>query len=243
MKITNITTTRIQAPLKTPFVTALRRVEVLEDVVVMVETNSGAVGYGEGASTPIITGDTLGSIEGAISYLAPSLIGRDIEEFEEMLHIIATQIRHNTTAKSALEMALYDLKAKSQKLPLYQLLGGTSDSDQRVLTTDITISLGSVDQMLKESLHAISKGYKSLKIKLGTTPQEDIARIKAIAEVVDNPLLLRLDANQAWSAKQSVEILQAVEKEGIRAECIEHALKRHCLLMRVSLVLTMLVAF
>jgi len=115
MKIINIRTQTLKAPLKNPFITSLRRVDALEDLVVIVECDDGSVGYGEGAPTPVITGETMGSMIAAIEYIKPFIIGFEIENFNLILNNIHTKILKNTTAKSALEIALYDLKAKAAK--------------------------------------------------------------------------------------------------------------------------------
>ncbi len=62
MKITDITFGMLRVPLKTPFKTALRTVDTVEDIVVIVKTDTGHVGYGEAPATAVITGDTHGSI-------------------------------------------------------------------------------------------------------------------------------------------------------------------------------------
>ena len=217
MKITSIKTTLLKAPLKTPFVTALRRVEALEDVVVVIECNDGSVGYGEGAPTPQITGETISSMIAAIEFITPHLIGKEIEDLDDLIAVIHQTMVKNTTAKSALEIALYDLKAQSMKQPLYKMLGGTKTR----FKTDITISMGSIEKMIEESLHAVSLGYETLKIKIGSNPKEDAARIKAIHNALDKHITLRLDANQGWSAKESVTLLHDLESQEIIAEFIE----------------------
>ena len=217
MKITSIHTQRLQAPLKTPFVTALRRVDTLEDVVVVIECDNGYKGYGEGAPTPQITGETIGSIEAAVAFITPHLIGREIEDFDSLLHTVHHTMVKNTTAKSALEIALYDLKAQLQKLPLYRMLGGT----QTTFTTDITISMAETEKMVADALHAVSLGYDTLKVKIGSNPDEDADRVRAIHGALPQHIVLRLDANQGWSAKETVALLEQLEHDGIVAECIE----------------------
>ena len=221
MKISNIRTNTLKAPLKNPFITSLRHVDTLEDLVVIIECDDGSVGYGEGAPTPVITGETMGSMIATIEYIKPHIIGKEIENFDSILDLIHSLILKNTTAKSALEIALYDLKAKSLKQPLYQMLGGT----QTHFKTDITISMGEIDKMIADSLDAVSLGYETLKIKIGDDPQKDIERVKAIYSVLDKHIKLRLDANQGWTAKESVSLLHALEKENIIAEFIEQPVR------------------
>ena len=217
MKITDIRTQTLKAPLKNPFITSLRRVDALEDLVVIIECNDGTVGYGEGAPTPVITGETMGSMVACIEYLKPHIIGKEIEDFDTILGLIHKLILKNTTAKSALEIALYDLKAKSMQLPLYRMLGGS----QTKFSTDITISMGEIDKMITDCHTAVALGYDTLKIKIGDNPQKDVERVIAIHDALDKNIKLRLDANQGWTAQESVELLHALEKQDIIAEFIE----------------------
>ena len=217
MKITNIQTKTLKAPLKNPFITSLRRVDVLEDLVVIIECDDGSVGYGEGAPTPVITGETIGSMVATIEYIKLHIIGRDIEDFDTILELVHKLIVKNTTAKSALEIALYDLKAKSEKLPLYRMLGGT----QTKFNTDITISMGEIVKMIADCQNAVALGYDTLKIKIGDNPQKDVERIVAIHKSLDENIKLRLDANQGWTAQESVTLLHALERQDIIAEFIE----------------------
>jgi len=183
----------------------------------MIECDDGSVGYGEGASTPVITGETIGSMNATIAYLKPHLVGREIEDFEVLIMLIDTLIVKNTTAKSALEIALYDLKAKALKLPLYRMLGGTKTT----FRTDITISMGTIDSMILECQNAVNLGYDTLKIKIGENPNKDVERVVAIHQSLDKSIKLRLDANQGWTAKESVALLHNLERQNIMAEFIE----------------------
>lgn len=221
MKIIDIQTQILKAPLKTPFKTALRTVTHLEDLVITVHTDNGSIGYGEGAATAVITGETLASMQGAIDVIKVRLLNREIEEFNALLLSIEQSMIHNTTIKAALEMALYDLRAQSLNLPLYQLLGG---SQKTTFETDITISLNDIDTMLHDCQNAKERGYTILKIKVGEHINRDYERIKAIAHSFPE-MTLRIDANQAWSAKESVTLLQKLEKQAIITELIEQPVK------------------
>ena len=75
--------------------------------------------------------------------------------------------------------------------------------------------------MISDSQHAVSLGYDTLKIKIGDNPQKDVERIIAIHEALDSSIRLRLDANQGWTAEESVTLLHALERKGIIAEFIE----------------------
>ena len=78
MKITEVKLGKISVPLRVPFKTALRSVSSVEDIVVEVHTDTGAVGYGEAPPTGAITGDTTGAILGALQdHIIKTVVGRD----------------------------------------------------------------------------------------------------------------------------------------------------------------------
>lgn len=222
MKITEIRFGMIHVPLKTPFKTALRTVDTVEDIVVSVYTDTGHVGYGEAAATAVITGDTHGSIIEAIRrYIAPRLVGQEIADLNRITQLIQTALEKNTSAKAAVEIAIYDLWGQLYGAPLYQMLGGGDP----VITTDITISVDYIDKMVSDSLSAVDRGFESLKIKVGKDIGVDIERVKAIYAAVEGRALLRLDANQGWTAKQAVFAIQQLEDAGVRLELVEQPVK------------------
>ena len=224
MKITAIELGMLRVPLKTPFKTALRTVETVEDVVVLIRTDTGHTGYGEAPATAVITGDTHGSIIEAIRhFIAPRLIGQDVVNLNHLCTLVQTAMERNTSAKAAVEIALYDLWAQLHGAPLYQMLGGGDP----VITTDITISVDYIDKMVADSLSAIERGFESLKIKVGKDIGLDIERTKAIHAAVEGRALLRLDANQGWTAKQAVYALQTLEDAGVKLELVEQPVKAH----------------
>ena len=110
MKITQVRLGRLSVPLRVPFKTALRRVDQVNDIVVELHTDTGAVGYGEAPPTGPITGDTAGGIVGAIQELiAPVILNQEVDEFETLTAKVQKAGVHNTSAKAAVDMALWDL--------------------------------------------------------------------------------------------------------------------------------------
>ncbi|MGB7453524.1 MAG: dipeptide epimerase [Lysobacterales bacterium] len=222
MKIRSIRLGMLSVPLKTPFKTAIRTVKEIEDVVVIIETDTGEKGYGSAPATAVITGDTHGSIIEAISkVISPVLIGRDIAGLNILTNIIQNSIVRNFSAKAALEIAVYDLYGQLYNAPLYKLLGG-GDS---VLSTDITISVDYIDKMVEDTRAAIDLGFETLKIKVGKDPALDIERIKAIYAAVNERALIRLDANQGWTPKQTVSVMRTLENSGVQLELLEQPVR------------------
>lgn len=224
MKITDIRLGMLRVPLKTPFKTALRTVNTIEDIVVMIETDTGHVGYGAAPATAVITGDIHGSIIEAIrTVIKPKLIGQDIADLNHIVRLIQNCIMKNFSAKAAVEIAVYDLFAQMFKAPLYKVLGGGVPK----ITTDITISVDYIDKMVADSLDAIDRGFETLKVKVGKDIGVDIERVKAIYAAVEGKALIRLDANQGWTAKEAVYALHKLEDAGVRLELVEQPVKAY----------------
>jgi len=224
MKITRVRLGRISVPLCTPFKTALRTVNSVEDVIVEIHTDCGAVGYGEAPPTGAITGDTTGAIIGAIQdHISKTIVGMDVDDFEDVLQKVQKSIVGNTSAKAAVDMALWDLYGQLYKLPVYKLMGGA----RKQIATDITISVNDPEIMVRDSLIALERGYDCLKMKVGINPQMDVARLKAVRQAVGNDITIRIDANQAWTPKQAVKILNAMQEQGLQIELVEQPVAAH----------------
>lgn len=218
MKIINVELGIISVPLKKPFKTSLRTVLKVEDVIVKITTDTGNIGYGEAPPTGIITGDTRGAIIGAIqNHIAKAIIGLNIENLEDIMNKIDKSIVGNTSAKAAVDIAVYDLFGQLYKTPIYKLLGGY----RKEITTDITISVNSPEVMARDSIEAVSLGYKTLKIKVGKDALIDIKRMKAIREAIGYDIDLRIDANQGWKAKEAVRTIRNMEEAGLQIEFVE----------------------
>ncbi|MFC0015506.1 MULTISPECIES: mandelate racemase/muconate lactonizing enzyme family protein [Allobacillus] len=225
MRIQEIETYTVKIPLKKPFKTALRTVIEAESVYVKVTTDNGISGYGEAPPTHVITGDSLHSIDYAINQVyKPLLIGKSIDQLEEVMQILQQAMIRNTSAKAALDMAVYDCFAQQTGLPLYKLLGGYRDE----LETDYTVSVNEPSEMADDAQQYIEDGFNLLKIKVGKDEiAKDIERIKAIREKVGDQPTIRLDANQGWSVKEAIYAIRKMEDLNLNIELVEQPVKYH----------------
>lgn len=222
MIIKSIEIYEISVPLVTPFKTALRTVEAVNDIVVKIISDTGEIGYGEATPTAVITGETKESIKSAIlNYIKPSIVGLEIDNLEIVMEKINSCILKNTSAKAAVDMAIYDLYAKKLNSPLYKILGGYRNE----IITDITISVNEIDKMVQDSIKAVNEGFYILKIKVGKEGEKDIEKIAEIRKAVGQKVILRVDANQGWTSKQAVKIIRALEDKDLNIELIEQPVK------------------
>ncbi len=224
MKITEVKLGKISVPLRVPFKTALRSVNSVEDVIVEIHTDTGEVGYGEAPPTGVITGDTTGAIIGAIQdHIGKSIIGMDVDDFEDVIRKVQACIVKNTSAKAAVDMALWDLYGQLYKIPVYKLMGGARKS----IVTDITISVNSPEEMARDTEDAVRRGYDCLKVKVGANPALDVERLSAVRKAAGSDVCIRIDANQAWQPKEAVRILNEMQERGLQIEFVEQPVPAH----------------
>lgn len=224
MIITGIEISKLAVPLKKPFKTALRIANEIVTNIVVIRTDEGVSGYGEAPPTPVITGDTNGSIRGAIEErYAPLLTGRSVDGLGELLDVVEKGMVKNTSAKAALDIALHDLWGKRWNLPVYRMYGGSAGR----LRTDITISLNEPDEMVRDSLEAVGEGYDALKVKVGNDFRLDMLRLKEIRAAIGSGVLVRVDANQGWTPKEAIRTIRFMEDAGLDVELVEQPVAAH----------------
>ncbi len=224
MKIREIQIGKVSIPLKKPFKTALRQVNSAEDIIIKVIADSGEVGFGNAPPTAVITGDSQDSIIAAIrDTLGPQIVGMEIDNLEGIMATLDAGMRNNSSAKAALDIAVHDLFGQRFGLPLYKLFGGFRTS----METDLTISLNSPEEMVRDAREAVAGGFTALKLKVGNDTTLDFQRVQAIRGAVGRDIRIRLDANQGWSPKEAVRIIRRFESDGLEIEFIEQPVKAH----------------
>ncbi|MBN2896161.1 MAG: dipeptide epimerase [Campylobacterales bacterium] len=191
MKLSVFHLSRRSIALRHPFVTALRRVETVDFVRVILHTSSGRKGIGEAPPTPAITGETMESIEADLQRLGAQMMGLSPHEAQALL-MHDTQIK--SSAKAALDIALCSLIDPcpiSSNVPLRSL---------------ITISLASPEAMRREAGEAMRRGCRHLKIKVGGRDGQDALRIETICRAFPEATVI-IDANQAWTRDEAEHLM------------------------------------
>ncbi|WP_016912433.1 dipeptide epimerase [Mammaliicoccus vitulinus] len=226
MFITDIKYYRYGTPLKKPFKTALRTVEVIESIYVFIETNyDDVIGVGEAVPTYVITGDTKGGIEAAIEEVfKPLLINKHLTV--KLLDEVQEAIVGNTSAKAAIDIALYDLLSQEAELPLYKYIN--HNPGNKTLETCYTVSLNEADEMVEDGLKYVDEGFNHLKIKVGKDNVEtDLSRLKALRSSLPSDVILSADANQAWDEKGARHALKHFDEADLKIESIEQPVGRY----------------
>lgn len=223
MIIEQIKTYRVAVPLIKPFKTALRTVTTAESIFVQITCDNGMIGWGEAPPTVVITGDSLLSIESAIhQVIKPILKNKNLLNYETIFQGLKTALVGNSSAKAAIDMALYDCLSQFCGLPLYQFLGG----HKKELETDFTVSVNGPEEMGDDAVSYIQKGFNVLKVKVGKDDiYKDLDRIKEVRNRVGSEIKIRLDANQGWTAKDAIRAIRKMEESDLQIELVEQPVK------------------
>jgi o-succinylbenzoate synthase len=152
-------------------------------------------------------------------WAASEILGDDPFAITDICRRLDKSVAGNTSAKAAIEMALYDLQGKIVGQPVYRLLGL---SGLTAPMTDFTIGIDSLEMIERKTKEAVEAGYKILKVKQGTSYDRDI--IKMIRKVAPD-MPLRVDANGGWTPKQAIAMSHFLAENGV--EFIEQPLPKY----------------
>jgi o-succinylbenzoate synthase len=178
------------------------------NVIVKIVTDYEVVGWGESSPSKRVTGESAETVIEALDKLAPKLVGTCPLRIEQNIERMDLLVEGNPAAKASVDMALYDILGKTGRKPLFMLMGGYRSE----VMTDITLGIKSPKEMAKDALIAVQKGFKALKVKVGTNPSEDVERVKMVHEAVGSDVELRVDANQGWTPKEAMDVLTEIAK-------------------------------
>lgn len=171
----------------------------------------------EGTGYTYTTGHNGGAIAHLLAREIPGMIiGEDADRIERLWQKVWWGLHYggrggpSVLAQSAIDVALWDLKARRAKLPLWKLLGG-HDPAVPCYAGGIDLHL-SVDDLVKEHERNLAKGFRAIKMKVGRTRMsEDVARIKGLRAFLGDGFPLMVDANMAWSADEAIRRARAFQ--------------------------------
>lgn len=210
--------TRIEAiPFAIPYVKPLRfasgEVHVAEHVLVRVSTDDGLTGVAEAPPRPFTYGETQAGIIAVVDGIfAPALLGLDVME-REQIHARLARTVGNPTAKSAIDMAIWDVLGQSLGYSVTELLGGYTDRMRvsHMLGFDTPAAMVAEAVRMRETY-----GISTFKVKVGRRPfQLDTAVVRALREHFGDEIELYVDGNRGWSASESARAMHEMADLGL----------------------------
>ena len=216
MKITSITSYQVEIPLKPArrMISALGQHTVSRYVLVRIQTDAGIEGAGEATVMPRWSGETAWGAQAVIDHVfAPLLIGCDPFDIPHVDHLMDRAAADNWFAKSAIEMACWDIQGKEAGKPVYELLGGAV----RPLPITCRFSMGAypLERARQRAGVLVEEGFTPLQVKVGTDMEEDGARGAAVREVIGPDRELVIDANAGWDAATSITAMERMADDNV----------------------------
>ena len=175
--------------------------------LVYVETDEGLTGIGSGMRVE------------ALEMFKNALIGMDplcIEKIYQTMTDNNTQLKNYVTTLSAIDIALWDLKAKYAKMPLYKLLGGVRDRLPCYVAGGYYAEGKTILDLQHEMEQYIKDNAKAVKMKVGgLSPYQDAERVHAVRKAIGPDIKLLVDANCAWRIHEALEFAKRTEEDNL----------------------------
>lgn len=221
-KITRIDTTKVSVPFERPEIWAWGRRLGVTNLLIQVYTDVGVVGVGEAPGFP-----SIGIIEAVVDSIKPLLEKQNVFDIEKLLKIIYARggwdnYKHIANSGIAgVEIALWDIIGKICNQSLCDIFGGRIRDK---ISYQYSIDRQDPQTAIKDAQQAVEQGFKTLYVKVGMDPQEDLRIVAAVREAVGEDVLLRVDANEVWSEGTALKMINAMEQYHL--EFVEQPLAR-----------------
>ena len=213
MKIVHAVVTLTRVPVIRPHKMAIGTTLHQENVLLRLSTDDGLEGLGE---APHMVGVSLKGespatvLEMLRQRLLPAVFGRSPLDVEAIQQAMDAAVPWNLRAKSAVNLAAFDLAGKALGVPVHALLGGMV---RAAVPLSWSIPITDFETGVREAQEMVARGWRIIKVKLGRPdPDEDVEMVRRIREAVGPGVRLRADANQAYSVKTAIRVARRLER-------------------------------
>ena len=231
MKISRIAAYRVELPLNEGSYkwSGGKSVDVFDSTVVAVETDTGIIGHGEVCPLgPFYLPAYAEGVRAGIRELGPRLIGEDPCQLGALNRLMDAALKGHPYVKSGIDIACWDILGQVSGLPVCVLMGGRYHDDFPLYRA---ISQQAPDAMAANVAGYRDQGYRRFQLKVGGDAETDIARIKAVAAVMQPGDKLIADANTGWLMHDAARVVRGVKDVDVYIEqpCLSY---EECLSIR-----------
>jgi muconate cycloisomerase len=211
MKITQIETYPVEIPVKPErrMISSLGEHTVSRYLLVRVLTDEGIDGAGEATVAARWSGETAWGAQALVDRVfAKHLVGCDPTDIAAIDALLDAAAAHNWFAKSAIEMACWDIRGKAEGKPVYELLGGAV----RPLSVRSRYSMGAYepDHAARRAKELVAGGFTTIKVKVGRDAAADVDRVRAVRAAIGSEIALTIDANCGWDVETAIREIHAM---------------------------------
>ncbi|MGI9606940.1 MAG: cis-3-hydroxy-L-proline dehydratase [Acidimicrobiales bacterium] len=233
MRITGITAYAVALPLSEgSYSWNTQSFPAFDSTVIVLDTDEGIQGYGE--ACPLGAGympSYAAGVRSGLAVMAPELIGLDPRLLDVVSHRMDDALKGHPYAKSAVDIACWDVAGKAAGLPVSSMLGGAFRDRVKLFRV---ISRAEPRAMVEKLLEYREEGFLQFQMKVGERLDTDLKRIDAVSGALLDSETLAADANTGWRQHEAMRVAAAVEGLPIYIEqpCLTY---EECLAVRPHL--------
>ena len=213
MKLTHFDIITVDIPMRQSVRHALAERNVARNILVAAYDEAGNVGWGECCPRPYVTGETIDSVKQDLSTtILPPLLERELDSFEQatavLVPLLDSMARNQQAAFCAAELAVLDLAGSCFGVSAGMVLGPVQAPQVRysgVIATD------DIESVKKNAAFMAKFGVGDVKVKVGASLESNLEILGAARAILGDKVTLRIDANCAWSAEETLHQLAAMQ--------------------------------
>ncbi|MFC1531042.1 cis-3-hydroxy-L-proline dehydratase [Gemmatimonadota bacterium] len=193
-----------------------KTVQVFDSTVVRLTTDDGLEGFGEVCPLgPVYLPSYAEGARTGIAELVPAVIGLDPRQIDVVNRAMDSALKGHPYAKSAIDVACWDILGKATGLPVSELLGGRVGPDFVLYRA---ISQEAPEEMAAKVAAYRAEGYGRFQLKVGGDVETDVERIRAVSAVLRPGDVLIADANTGWLRHEALRVVRAVRDVDVYIE-------------------------
>ncbi|MCP4039778.1 MAG: o-succinylbenzoate synthase [bacterium] len=206
----------IRLPLRKPFANARGVLTERRGLLVRLLADTGEIGWGESSPYPGFGLESLAQSRLALEDAARALLGREVEQIDELLARVAAVTAASPSARGAAETAVADLAARGDRLPLARLLSPTGGYSVRAIACNALLLGDELAALERAARSGWANGYRTFKLKVGVGDRGlDLARVARVREVLGPEASIRLDANGVFDEEQALRAVEGFARHEI----------------------------
>ena len=184
--------------------------------IVRISTDQGLRGYAELCPLGSAYMDAFArGVPSGIEEIGPLLLGQDPCQLNVINSFMDQALTGHNYIKSPLDIACWDILGQATEVPVCTLLGGRYVENFPLYRA---ISQGSSGEMADDVARFREEGYRRFQLKVGSDPDKDIKRIKAVLKIIQPGDILVADANTGWLTHKAIRVVNALETEDFYVE-------------------------
>lgn len=214
MRIIAATVHPVRVPKRVAFQVAYATRTACRSALLRLETDDGRLGWGEAVPVREVTGEPRrATYERLIRFATECLAGADCSDPEGLRLLARRELDRWPSARCAVDTALWDLWGQARGLSLRRLLGG--DGARTSFRASCSLGIKDTAGTVEEVRRLLDAGFRDIKLKVGLDWKGDEARVKALRAELGRGFRLYLDANQGYSVREAVALLEGLAGAGV----------------------------